>query len=71
MTQKNWKKNTFIMEIFILILKRYILPMFQNTNKACKTTYSFDDFERIRMALYCSNKTMMISIKRSNNGVKK
>ena len=45
--------------------------MFQNTNKACKTTYSFDDFERIRMALYCCNKTMMSSIKRSNNGVKK
>ena len=33
---KKFKKHTLIMKVFVLILKKYILPTFQNTTQNMK-----------------------------------
>ena len=43
---------------FVLILKNYILPTFQNTIQSVKASYSRNDYKKSRMALYRSKKTI-------------
>ena len=55
---------------FMLKKKKYVRLMFQNTIQIVKTSYSFNDFKRKKMALSCSKKlsALLRGITSKNNG---
>ena len=66
MIGKNQKKNPIIALKFLYAKKKkYVMPMFQNIIEIIKTSYSFNDSKRRKIALYCSKEITCIF--KSNN----